>query len=301
MHRAGGFSGDVDLLSGRPVVVTGRARGATRVLELPPDRLRAPRPDGRGAVRDLPARVHPAPDGADGGGQGERRAHRLPPLRADPPAAGVPDAQQRAVRVPRRGDGPGRAGDARRVRAQRRRRARADLPRHARAEEADGGGGGRLPGARRGARRPRARRGRHRRRARRSRRRGLRGVRGARRARPGVERARRPGGIELAHRELPGLPDRHLRPAPRRPRVRAGGEVRRGVRGRAHGGAALLRAPAAPDRRRRRRHGRVALGHRRDRRRSTASPTCPTSRGSRASASTTRPRRWRRTSAAPRT
>jgi len=41
VHRAGGFSGDVDLLSGRPVVVTGRARGATRVLELPPDRLRA--------------------------------------------------------------------------------------------------------------------------------------------------------------------------------------------------------------------------------------------------------------------
>lgn len=41
VHRPGGFSGDVDLLSGRPVVVTGRARGATRVLELPPDRLRA--------------------------------------------------------------------------------------------------------------------------------------------------------------------------------------------------------------------------------------------------------------------
>jgi thioredoxin reductase (NADPH) len=41
VHRAGAFSGDVDLLSGRPVVVTGRARGATRVLELPPDRLRA--------------------------------------------------------------------------------------------------------------------------------------------------------------------------------------------------------------------------------------------------------------------
>jgi thioredoxin reductase (NADPH) len=41
VHGAGGFSGDVDLLSGRPVVVTGRARGATRVLELPPDRLRA--------------------------------------------------------------------------------------------------------------------------------------------------------------------------------------------------------------------------------------------------------------------
>jgi thioredoxin reductase (NADPH) len=41
VHGPGAFSGDVDLLSGRPVVVTGRARGETRVLELPPDRLRA--------------------------------------------------------------------------------------------------------------------------------------------------------------------------------------------------------------------------------------------------------------------
>jgi thioredoxin reductase (NADPH) len=39
-HEPGGFTGDVDLLSGRPVVVTGRARGATQVLELPPARLR---------------------------------------------------------------------------------------------------------------------------------------------------------------------------------------------------------------------------------------------------------------------
>ena len=40
VHRAGGFSGDVDLLSGRPVVVRGQARGATRVLELAAERLR---------------------------------------------------------------------------------------------------------------------------------------------------------------------------------------------------------------------------------------------------------------------
>jgi len=39
-HQAGGFTGDVDLLSGRPVVVTGRAVGATYVLELPSERLR---------------------------------------------------------------------------------------------------------------------------------------------------------------------------------------------------------------------------------------------------------------------
>jgi thioredoxin reductase (NADPH) len=40
-HGAGGFSGDVDMLSGRPAVVKGRARGETRVLEIAADRLRA--------------------------------------------------------------------------------------------------------------------------------------------------------------------------------------------------------------------------------------------------------------------
>jgi thioredoxin reductase (NADPH) len=40
-HEPGEFSGDVDLLSGRPVVVRGRATGETRVLELPAERLRA--------------------------------------------------------------------------------------------------------------------------------------------------------------------------------------------------------------------------------------------------------------------
>src|SRR5207244_2954890 len=41
VHEPGGFSGDVDLLSGRPVVVSASARGATRVLELPAERVRA--------------------------------------------------------------------------------------------------------------------------------------------------------------------------------------------------------------------------------------------------------------------
>ena len=38
--KKGAFTGDVDLLSGRPVVASGRARGSARVLELPPARLR---------------------------------------------------------------------------------------------------------------------------------------------------------------------------------------------------------------------------------------------------------------------
>jgi len=41
VHETGEFSGDIDLLSGRPVVVRGRATGETRVLELPAERLRA--------------------------------------------------------------------------------------------------------------------------------------------------------------------------------------------------------------------------------------------------------------------
>jgi thioredoxin reductase (NADPH) len=40
-HQAGQFSGDVDLLSGRPTIVKGRATGETLVLELPAERLRA--------------------------------------------------------------------------------------------------------------------------------------------------------------------------------------------------------------------------------------------------------------------
>ncbi|HEV8201505.1 MAG TPA: FAD-dependent oxidoreductase [Candidatus Polarisedimenticolia bacterium] len=40
VHTQGAFTGDVDLLSGRPVVVRAIARGATHVLELPATRLR---------------------------------------------------------------------------------------------------------------------------------------------------------------------------------------------------------------------------------------------------------------------
>ena len=41
VHEPGGFTGDVDLLSGRQVVVRARAKGPTRVLELPSARVRA--------------------------------------------------------------------------------------------------------------------------------------------------------------------------------------------------------------------------------------------------------------------
>jgi thioredoxin reductase (NADPH) len=41
VHRPGAFTGDVDLLSGRPVVVRARAVGPARVLELPAAKLRS--------------------------------------------------------------------------------------------------------------------------------------------------------------------------------------------------------------------------------------------------------------------
>ena len=41
VHEPGGFTGDVDMLSGRQAAVRARARGATRLLEIERDRLRA--------------------------------------------------------------------------------------------------------------------------------------------------------------------------------------------------------------------------------------------------------------------
>src|SRR5689334_21929959 len=40
-HPPGGFAGDIDLLTGRPVIVSGHARGRTRVLRVPHRRVRA--------------------------------------------------------------------------------------------------------------------------------------------------------------------------------------------------------------------------------------------------------------------
>src|SRR5262252_8195039 len=40
-HEPGQFSGDIDVLTGRPVIVTAVARGATRVWQIPNSQLRA--------------------------------------------------------------------------------------------------------------------------------------------------------------------------------------------------------------------------------------------------------------------
>src|SRR5262249_19068984 len=41
IHEPGHFSGDIDVLTGRPVIVTAVARGATRLLRVPNGQLRA--------------------------------------------------------------------------------------------------------------------------------------------------------------------------------------------------------------------------------------------------------------------
>src|SRR5256885_2766007 len=39
-HQPGEFSGDIDMLTGRPVIVTAIARGPTRVLRVPSNQMR---------------------------------------------------------------------------------------------------------------------------------------------------------------------------------------------------------------------------------------------------------------------
>ena len=121
----------------------------------------------------------------------------------------------------------------------------------------------------------RARPRRHRRRPRRTRGRGLRGVGGPGRARRRVDRARRAGRLELAHRELPRVSHGRLRAGPGEQRAPAGAEVRRRARRRADGGGARVRTPHASGRPRRR--GVACRRERSSSRRacSTASPTFP--------------------------
>ena len=119
---------------------------------------------------------------------------------------------------------------------------------------------------------------------RRRRRSGGTGGRGVRRlgrpGRPGArkQRARRPGGIELEDRELPRISDRHFRSGSRRAGLPAGAEVRRTGDDRERGDGADLRSSAVPHQGRRR-HARFPRGRSSLRRApSIASCRSPTSR-----------------------
>ena len=250
-------------------------------------------PDRRGAQRDLPARVHPAPRPADGAEPGERPAPGLAPLREHARNPGVLLAQQRAVHLHRPRSRGRRPGDARRVRGRHGGHPGRHLPRTRDLQEADDRAARRVLRPQPDQRGRRARPG--------GDRRGPRGPRGGRVR--GLRRARRPG------------------PRSERPGGQAGSSSRienylgfpMGISGRDLANSALVQAEKfgaelavartairfSCDRRPTSSIWEAASssgGARRSSRRacSTESPRSPISRASRASASTTARRRSRR-------
>ncbi len=119
----------------------------------------------------------------------------------------------------------------------------------------------------------------HRRRPRRAGRRGLRRLRGSAHGAGRADRHRRPGRAELAHRELPGLPRRHLRLPAGRAGPPPGGQVRR-------------RGDQRPRRQRRRGRGRGPRGPLRRRRH--RSPPTPRSWPPASPTGSSTPRAWTR-------
>ncbi len=208
------------------------------------DLLRSPVPAGDAgrlarARRDRPHLHARAAGVARGGGarraQADRRARLAARLRRARPAG----AQPAAGALLRRGHRP--AGDD--VSRVARHPARGDAhprQRHRHPAQPVRRAGGARPRAARGDRRAALRRRGARRRAGGARRRGLRRLRGPADVRGRGLGARRAGGHQLAHRELPRLPHRHLRQRPHARRDAAGAPLRRGLlqlppRGRAGG------------------------------------------------------------------
>ena len=281
----------------RPGDPGGRPDGGRR-----PGRPALPRPvppdAGRGARRgrDRDAGVHPAPRRLHL--PRARRGHpgRVPPVGGHAAPAALPHPQRapgphpgtrhgpRGRCTPRRGR-PRRRPHARRLlraephtRPARHRRTGA-LPRHLRAARPHAGGR-----RRRGRRRP-LRAGRRR----------LRRVGGAAHGRAGERGPRRAGGHELAHRELPRLPHRRVRPDAGRAGPGAGAEVRRPDR-RAPPGRRAATAETRGATRSSSTTGRRCAPGRWcwPRVPGTAGSTSSTgSTASRGAASTTRPPRWR--------
>ena len=196
---------------------------------------------GRRARRRLPV------EGADGRAPERHRAGGVPGPADGPAVVGRRHAPDRRVRVHAGVHGAARVRGAQpaappldRRRCPRRRRLRPRGPRRDRRRPAARDHRARHPQAghprrprvppghdRRRAARALLRPGRRRCRAGRAGRVGLRRVRGTADPHGRRRRGRRAGGHELPHRELPGLPDRHLRPGPRHPGVHPGPEVRR--------------------------------------------------------------------------
>ena len=253
-HEPGNSAATSTSFPGRPVVVRGPRGGRDARARDPRRALPGARPDRPGALRDLPARVHPPPAPAPGAGPGSvvliGSRHSAGTLRLQEflTRNGQPYAYLDVDRDPgvqKMLDGFGVGVDDVPILICRGKR----VLKKPTIEEV-----GECLGLNRFDDELGARRRRRGRRPGGPRRRRLRRLRGARRPGPRGERAGRAGGLELAHRELPRLSDGDLGAGAREPRPRAGGEVRRGDRGRAHRREALLR---------RERPYRVELGGRR--------------------------------------
>ena len=203
----------------------GRGQRGSRAHSRPPAEAGA---DRRRAQRDSDAGVPPAPRRADHRGNRRRRARRIDAFGRDAARQGVPDAQRPSLQVHRPRSRRRRPGAAGSISRRRRGCAGPDLPGPDGAAQSNERADRRLPRFQRGDRSDARARSRDcRRGAGRARRRRLRRIGGAGRAGGRIERPGRAGRIELAHRELPGLPHRHLRAGSGEPRLRPGAEVRR--------------------------------------------------------------------------
>ena len=102
IHEPGGFTGDVDLLSGRQVVGAGAGPGRDACTRVAVDPRARDHSDGRESERNSAAGVHPEAPRARREGVRKRRGHRLAPLRGDAGDSRIPDSQQPALRLSRR-------------------------------------------------------------------------------------------------------------------------------------------------------------------------------------------------------
>ena len=244
-HRAGQFSGEATMITGRRPMARVHAVAAGEVIELTREQLLAlVQTDAELSeilmrafmLRRIELIAHDLGDVVVLGS-----THCAGTLAR----AGVPDSERPPVPLHRPRSRRRGAGDARSLSGHRGGRAGPDLPRRRRAAESEQRADRRVPRLQRCRRsEPRERSGDRRRRSGGTRRCRLRRVGRARCARPRIGLARRPGGIELQDRELPRLSNRHLRTRPHRPRLRAGAEVRRADHDRQRRDRAGLRSAA---------------------------------------------------------
>ncbi len=101
LHRPGQFTGEVNMLSGRPALVRARASEPGEVIELDREHLLALVQTDSRDQRDHHAGLHPAPGGVDRARARRCRAGRVESLLRNAPRQRVPDAQRPSVLVHR--------------------------------------------------------------------------------------------------------------------------------------------------------------------------------------------------------